>query len=879
VFGVRSLQNNSLINFNFSVMRKILFFLLVVACNVARGQLTPIMYFPNSASYTDPTKVQSIPGMQGWYQNLQKYWYYRYRLVNDFLFISETNEAGSSIPAQQRTQGAGWNEQPIQKPESAGGCGQCNTLKWSDATIDLGHYIQAMAAEENLLWRYARPTSRSKYELKHALDAFDRLDDNAEQYEHDVNYNVGPSHGYPGTLSGYTYPLSDRHNGYVIRDDVPSLTIVDSTWPGNRYKHFNRPGLKRTWTYPCVSPAEDYDHMNRAAGAFARQWDEQYHNIDGNCRWEGTIGTHTVIHNWGFGSVPRFPTQESTDQLLDLQLGMALVCEFSLDMGLQSQAADALFRSVKFPFSSYVPHIIDPVITHCVYGIDPGFYNASASCNKGGAEYSAVALGGAEVADIYAGPWGHATGALVTQANVSVVPVTLFSLAAGAALTMSSSPCSKGDQAFAAYYACLTNSWGILGVNTTWKSLKAICNKTDWGRPQLPLIYELINNPPENYRHFDYENALNAAPPCGPYNFSGFRCGDGGPRPFWDEMLTGDLNKIHWTGNDWISEPQHRWNACNADGSRDGSKMATYNGLDYMVLFDLFCMKQGLSYLKNVNNPYWDDDYRINYPDNKSFGSSSLPLFLNFLEYAALKGNYGTNSNVSIRGGKQIELAEGFDSKPNCDNCFTDIYIKDYGCRDDPDFTFAWVKDLQGARIGESEEEDVALYNPGEIVPPNDSLMLADSLITPEMEKHFFDSLVLEVIHIGDSSAVDIVRGWGVNVDSIMASDTTGMGARGIRNETNVNSFPVSFFKVDVYPNPAHGAATVGFDLPVSADVQIVLTNTVGQEFNQCIQPYDSRQRAGKHTVSISTEQLTPGMYYVRIQIGSQLVVKKLTVL
>ena len=34
---------------------------------------------------------------QGWYRNLEKYWWYRYRLVNDFMKVGP--ECGESTPA------------------------------------------------------------------------------------------------------------------------------------------------------------------------------------------------------------------------------------------------------------------------------------------------------------------------------------------------------------------------------------------------------------------------------------------------------------------------------------------------------------------------------------------------------------------------------------------------------------------------------------------------------------------------------------------------------------------------------------------------------------------------------------------------------------
>ncbi len=53
--------------------------------------------------YTDHV-THGTPGtIDGWYVNLQKYWFYRYRLVNDFMKIGA--QAGESLIAEKRIKG------------------------------------------------------------------------------------------------------------------------------------------------------------------------------------------------------------------------------------------------------------------------------------------------------------------------------------------------------------------------------------------------------------------------------------------------------------------------------------------------------------------------------------------------------------------------------------------------------------------------------------------------------------------------------------------------------------------------------------------------------------------------------------------------------
>ncbi len=142
---------------------------------------------------------------QGWYHNLEKYWWYHYRLVNDFMYIDPGDGPGSSIPAQKRD-----HVSPA-------------TLNWQDATIELGQYIGSLAMEYRILKDNGWDTWRTEYELHHALKAFERLDQNAETMCDDIDHHFPYSPTlwttpFPAFLNnGTTGPL----NGFFLRDDVP----------------------------------------------------------------------------------------------------------------------------------------------------------------------------------------------------------------------------------------------------------------------------------------------------------------------------------------------------------------------------------------------------------------------------------------------------------------------------------------------------------------------------------------------------------------------------------------------------------------------------------------------------------------------------------
>ncbi len=117
--------------------------------------------------------AQFVRVEKGAYFNLEKYWWYRYRLVNDFMKVGA--ECGESIPAQ------------LKAYQWAGGT-QPDTMRivWGDATQSLGHYIGTVAAESKLLSLYGWDNSRSNWEMYLGIKAFDRLDLNAEDLMSDM---------------------------------------------------------------------------------------------------------------------------------------------------------------------------------------------------------------------------------------------------------------------------------------------------------------------------------------------------------------------------------------------------------------------------------------------------------------------------------------------------------------------------------------------------------------------------------------------------------------------------------------------------------------------------------------------------------------------
>ncbi len=145
----------------------------------------------------------STPNMHGWHV---KYWFYRWRLRNDFMVMGEG--PGQSLVAESRnlTRGA--------------------YIKWADATIMHGYYLTMLAIEHKILQDKGRTEDlkNNERELYYAIKAFERLDNVSETFyssqgNNDDAYRVSDS------------KLPPDVNGYFFRDDVPPDFINEDPNP------------------------------------------------------------------------------------------------------------------------------------------------------------------------------------------------------------------------------------------------------------------------------------------------------------------------------------------------------------------------------------------------------------------------------------------------------------------------------------------------------------------------------------------------------------------------------------------------------------------------------------------------------------------------
>jgi hypothetical protein len=133
-----------------------------------------------------------------------KYWYYRWRLRQNFMKIGKNG--GESLIVQLRKVNHSDGDPILAKSNGV-------HHRFSDQTVFLGFYLGVLATEYYFLEKNNQNTNQTVKELYHALWALNRLDAGSKNYF----TNVDP---IPGDDSKGLYSNYKNYNGFLLRDDV-----------------------------------------------------------------------------------------------------------------------------------------------------------------------------------------------------------------------------------------------------------------------------------------------------------------------------------------------------------------------------------------------------------------------------------------------------------------------------------------------------------------------------------------------------------------------------------------------------------------------------------------------------------------------------------
>ncbi len=87
---------------------------------------------------------------------------------------------------------------------------------------------------------------------------------------------------------------------------------------------------------------------------------------------------------------------------------------------------------------------------------------------------------------------------------------------------------------------------------------------------------------------------------------------------------------------------------------------------------------------------------------------------------------------------------------------------------------------------------------------------------------------------------------------------------------------PKKFELSQNYPNPFNPTTTISYNLPEAANVKLTIFNLLGQEIKTLVNEF---KEAGVHTLNFNASELNSGLYIYKLQAGSQVQTKKMTLI
>ncbi len=129
----------------------------------------------------------------------------------------------------------------------------------------------------------------------------------------------------------------------------------------------------------------------------------------------------------------------------------------------------------------------------------------------------------------------------------------------------------------------------------------------------------------------------------------------------------------------------------------------------------------------------------------------------------------------------------------------------------------------------------------------------------------------------GDSSVIHFSN-FIFNDGNVLTDLYDGLLSVGAGTEEVPRQIPKTFFISQNYPNPFIGSTEIEYGLPKDANVNISIYNILGQKVASLV---DENKNAGYHTVrwngkDKSGKKLASGVYFYRLEIGNQIMTKKM---
>ena len=160
-----------------------------------------------------------------------------------------------------------------------------------------------------------------------------------------------------------------------------------------------------------------------------------------------------------------------------------------------------------------------------------------------------------------------------------------------------------------------------------------------------------------------------------------------------------------------------------------------------------------------------------------------------------------------------------------------------------------------------------------DITPGNDNNTIVTSLQT---DLTVLKGKTAAIFASGFLNPADNQNGSSFGIFAALSNGTVVQFSTLTDTKSSGNSIPLKFNLEQNFPNPFNPSTKIVYSIPKSSDVSLKVYNVLGQEVATLV---NQQQNAGNYTVNFDAKSLASGIYIYRIQAGSFVSTRKMTLL
>ncbi len=702
--------------------------------------------------------------------NQAKYWHYRARLLKYFLAVGPG--PGESLPASTRNQ---YDEQ----------------MSWGDTPVYLGYYIGVLVTEYKLLVQNNQPTDQTLTELYYAMNAITRLDIQA-----DIEWQARCSCPAPAGI-----------NGFMLRDDVPidflskrhrelNPVVQQVGWNGidGQPGYENNDRVSSNWTgvhHLPPGPSDTQDPNTIENGFFTAGQDNLIELMMGLALVERSIGSFTPK--------PGIPLPITFKDLHQDPLGSI---SNSYDFYGQSQAMTRAFLNYMMDNPNNYPVWINDWTLR--------FPNLDEVGDGGGGDASRLSYGISREAQFITGEFNASYIANNSEFDYSLCaepPARAFPQNVILAMTCA----AVGDYWNGDVEGSIANQGNYPG-GISWSTNEFGMDKFYGCLNRYLNSHSIADNPIIN--DCDVEDLLTSAPAEGPFCYSTSYI-DG----------TGMANALFHAPPGWGSADRFYETPVDFAG-QDGSHLSgNYNGLDYMLMHNLYYLAQT--------------------PIQTIYFSGSYPQF------DPLQGPFGT-----------IQAPY----KPSFDRLWPDIVSQLTVTTTDfhQDGTYTGGVNLIGGLKG-IDIQSLAVNSGGYF----HASCQANSGCEPDPDKYIFGSLIYSPAPAGDHRMNPTGSTNTNSNNSHNTNEVTGYSA-----SAEFKALAPEYNALQNFPNPVSSQTTFVFNLNEPETCSLEIYDLAGKQIKTLFQRRSLDK--GEYSIPFDLSDIGDGIYFYTLYKGNQGLTRKM---